>query len=180
MALQERLIKICSKTFGGFSAVGCVFLVSYMMITIANIVLRRFFNSPIHGSTELIQYFALVTGCLSIIETEWSDGFPSLTILTEKLPTKVYNVMMSIVFTINSLICIVLSWMFFRDMMRRYGLGTVTSELGIPRWIFSLILAIGIIVMTVVLIVKTILYFRSIKTGERLNFFKIAGRAIDH
>ena len=178
--MQERFIKICSKTFGGFSAVGCVFLVAYMMVTIANIVLRRFFNAPIHGSTELIQYFALVTGCLAIIETEWSDGFPSLTILTEKLPTKVYNIMMSVVFTINTGICIVLSWMFFRDMMRRFELGTVTSELAIPRWIFSLILALGIIVMTCVLVAKTILYYRSIKTGERLNFFKIAGRAIDH
>ena len=178
--MQEKLVKICTKTFGGISAIGCVFLISFMMVTIANIILRRFFNSPIHGSTEMIQYLALLTACLAIVETEWSDSFPSLTILTEKLPTKAYNIMMSVVFTINSILFVVLSTLFFSDLQRRFALGTITPELGIPRWIFSLVLALGIIGLTLALVAKTILYYRSIKTGERLNFFQIAGRSIGH
>ena len=172
----KRFVKICNAVFAKFSVAGYVFIILCVLVAIANIILRRIFNFPIHGSTEMVQLCGLVTACLAIVETEWADGNVSLTILTDKLPAKAKNVLMSIVYAINVAIFVLVDVLLVNDMIRRFNVGRVTAELGIPWWVFSLILAFGFVFLTIVLLAKLVVYCAALKTGEKVNFFLLTKR----
>ena len=150
-----------------------------ILVIVANIVLRRFFNAPIYGSTEIIQYLGLFVASMAIVETEWSSGNIVMSLFLDMAPQRVRNVILTIEFTINSIAMIVLDYLLFQDVIAKFLRGTLTSELKISRWIPSMVLAIGFVGLTLVLIVKTVIHCHMAITGKEIDFIKLGNAGME-
>lgn len=167
---MDRIVKMSRTIWKSFSAIAAVFMIIIILVIIANIILRRVFNAPIFGSTEIVQYAGLVVASLAIVEAEWTEGNITMALFIDMMSQHARNILMAIEFTINSIIFIVLDYLLIQDVIAKFNKGTVTPELKFPRWIPSTFLAVGFIGLTLVLIVKTAMYYQAIKTREPINF----------
>ena len=167
---MDRLIRMYDKFCKAFTKVAAVFMVLSVAVIIANIILRRFFNAPIYGSTEIIQYVGLITASLAIVQTEWTEGNITMSLFVDMMSQKARDILMFIEFVINTVIFIVIDYLLVKDVFSKFAKHTLTSELKFPKWIPSTVLAIGFIALTLILMGKAILYLRMAKTGECVNF----------
>jgi TRAP-type C4-dicarboxylate transport system permease small subunit len=170
----ERKVTLATKTFRAFAEIGMWFMFADFALIIANIVLRRFFGTPIFGTTELIRYLMLSCASFAIIENEWIDGNVSMLVFLEKLTHKARSFMLGIIYTVTTVGVGVISFLLIRQVGLRIEDHHGTSELHLPIWIPALILAACFCVLVVVLVIKTLLYFWMSRTGNTLLFRNFA------
>ena len=140
-------------------------------IIILNIILRRFFNAPIFGSTEIVQYLGLAISSFAIVQNEWGDGNICMALFVDMIHSKKARYLLNAVESfINAVIFVVIDWLLLQDTLTKFASGNTTPDLEFPRWIPSLIITIGFTLMTVVIIVKAILYLWALKEGKEINF----------
>lgn len=167
---MDNIIKISGRIWKAFSTIGiiCMFICTFVIIL--NVILRRFFNMPIYGSTEIVRYVALGTASFSIIENEWSNGNVSMPIFIDALPRKIRDVVVFIGYAICSILFFILDYLLIRQAVNKFVTMSVSQELEFALWIPAAILAIGFFVLTLVLITKTVICGWAVKTGNTIKF----------
>ena len=166
---MKKLATTFDRINHAITGIGAVILVVNVLLVVANIILRRVFNSPIYGSTEYVQYISLVVGALGLCQNEWFDGNVTMTIVLELLPKKAAEVMRFICGIISSVGFAYVSYLMVNDVFNKFAKNDVTNMLKMPRWIFVAVLAFGIIMLTVSIIVKTIIQGYAVATGREFN-----------
>ncbi|MCC8079383.1 MAG: TRAP transporter small permease [Oscillospiraceae bacterium] len=140
---MEKFTSCVSKIWEALVGVGRICILVQMVFIVVNIVLRRFFNQPVLGSTEIVRYIALVGASFALSSNEWLDGNMRVTIVHEIVPERARRV---IDFIVNIIVCGGLAFVGYyliQQAMRYYSVGEKTLELGMSTWIFALILALG-------------------------------------
>jgi TRAP-type C4-dicarboxylate transport system permease small subunit len=145
-------------------------LMADVFIIIVNIVMRRFFNSPIFGVTELIQYTMLFSASFAIVENEWVDGNVNMHMLLEKMTQRTRSFVLFIVNILTTFGMGVVDYLLFKQFLQRFAEGKVTHELGFPVWAPALVIAIGFGLLAVVLAGKTILWYWMWKSNNFISF----------
>lgn len=155
--ILKKLTQLGDKLWTCTSIIGGVFLIFYMSLTIANIVMRRFLNSPIFGVTELICYGSLAACCFGLAQTEWKDGNVTMTILVEQTSEKVGHLIRAI----NTLISVCgfafVTYHCVQQVFIKYESGGGTTDLHIPLYIITIFLAVGFAFLFLCLVMKFIL-----------------------
>lgn len=147
-----------------------IFLTANMLIIIANIIMRRFFNSPIYGSTEIVSYLSLITASFALAQNEWFDGNIRMSLVIEILPHKLSQWLIFIDYIICSVAFVYVSYLLGDQAVRKYATGDISTDLGVPLYIFSSVLALGFAILTVCIIIKTLVYGYAAFTGEEISF----------
>jgi TRAP-type C4-dicarboxylate transport system permease small subunit len=143
-------IKIVSKWLHGASA----FLIfAMMLLTAADVVMRYFFRKPILGTFELTEYLMVVIVSFAVAYTAATDGLVKVTLLTEKLPSKVQAILNAITGIPGIGLFIFLTWRSFTFIGLQHDQGISSPILAIPRYPFAALVAIGLVFLTLVLIV---------------------------
>lgn len=146
--------------------VACVFMGAVIILIVVNVVLRRAFNAPIFGSTELICYGVLITSSFALSQNEWVDGNIRMSLIVELLPTdKAKNILWFIVNLACTVGLVISSYLLFHEVGVKYLHGDKSLSLSLPVWFFYLILSIGFLLLTVTFIVKEILTIDCIRKG---------------
>jgi TRAP-type C4-dicarboxylate transport system permease small subunit len=140
---------------------------------VLNVVLRRFFNMPIFGATEIIRYLMFVAASFSFVENEWVDGNINMLLFVDKLKTKPRAFLLFIVNIISTVGVGIVTYLFFKQFQLRLADQTSTIELNIPLWLPAIIVMIGFALLTAALAGKSILWFWMWKTGGFINFREI-------
>ena len=164
-ALMDKLVKNANKLWKYETSIAATFLFVNVCFIIANIIMRRFFNAPIFGSTEMIRYISLVAASFSIAQNEWINGNITMTLIHEKLKAKAAAMLSSITNSVVALIFVVITYLLWTEMMNKFAKDDVSYELQFPMWIPALILAIGFTLLTCSIVIKAVLLWYVEVTG---------------
>jgi len=90
-------------------------------------------------------------------------------IIIDALPRKLRNIVLFIGFAITSCIFVVIDYLLIRQSFNKFVTKSVTQELEFPMWIPSAVLAVGFCALTLVIILKTVIYGWMVKTGVEVQ-----------
>ena len=168
---MDKLKITANKIWKFETAAACSFMFANVLLIVANIVMRRFFNAPIVGSTEMIRYISLVAASLALAQNEWINGNITMTLIHEKLRQKSAARLSAITNSVVSAIFILITYLLYVQVHDKFTKLDVSYELEFPIWIPALILAIGFSTVTAAIIVKSILlWYIELRDLPLINF----------
>lgn len=129
---------ICSRA-GDLATIGIICLTG---LIIADIVLRRIFNSPLTFSYEIISLGLLVIVFSSICYATEQGRHVSIDLLTAKFPQKFRIILQYIIDCICAIFFLILAWRSIKYGSIIKEMGTTSGTIGIPLYPFYYFMAI--------------------------------------
>lgn len=165
MRWRNNLTKLPSRTEAGLQRVSkvtaiiaAVVLAVMMLLTIADVAGRYFFNSPIKGTWEIVGLLLVCAGTWGLGYCQVQKGHISITVLIQRFSRRVQAIIRSLAYLIGLVGFSLLCWRMFLmtirylSTMKEY----VTDTLEIPYPPFMLMLSIGAGIMALILIVDLV------------------------
>ena len=162
---MEKLMKTADTLWRLWARAACFFMAFVIGFIVVNIILRRFFNAPIFGSTEIICFSVLFTSSFALAYCEWVDGNIRIALLLEMASEKVRMGMMLIVNIACTIGLIVCCYLLVNQTISKYVIADTSFSLKWPLWIFYLALSVGFILFTLTFVVKAILTLHCVRQG---------------
>jgi TRAP-type C4-dicarboxylate transport system permease small subunit len=141
------------------SMIGVVFLVAIVSLTVVDVLLRVFFNSPILGSTEITEYMMIClilgTGLCALRGRQIK-----MDMIVDRFKPRAQAYVDSFTNLLTLGIFGILCWTIFQEGLTLQKLKLISSILKIPTFPFYLVLSIGLGILClalVVLVVKSIM-----------------------
>ena len=165
MRLRSNFLKLASRTEIGLQKVSkvaaiiaAIVLAIMMLVTVADVVGRYFFLSPIKGTWEIVGLLLVCAGTWGLGYCQIQKGHISITVLLQRFSWRVQAIIRSLAYLIGLVGFSLLCWRMFL-MTERYLTtmkGYVTDTLEIPYPPFMIMLTIGTGIMALVLIVDLV------------------------
>ena len=148
--LAETIIRQTSLTMG---RVAIVFLVPMMLLTVADVFLRYFFNYAIPASTEFIEYLMVFVGFLGIAWCATKNRHIKVELIVGRFSPRVQAFFNSF----NALavigVCTLLASQSISESIRARNLNWVSEATDIPWFPFFYVVALGYIILFFVMII---------------------------
>lgn len=173
---MRKLATGAYKVWNITSMVASVFLVFNMVVIIANIIMRRILGAPIFGSTEIVSYASLITASLALAQNEWFDGNIRMTIILDMLNKKTSRIIQFVDYIICTVAFVYISYLLVGQAFSKFAVADVSTDLKLPLFIFAGCLALGFILLTACIIVKTAVIGYGAFTGDEINFKRPSGK----
>ena len=148
---------------GGF--VGALTMMGLVLLTVADVVLRYFFNAPILGSFELTEFSLILLVFFAIPWGTAQKVNVRVDLFVGPLPTRVRAILDSITCFISLLITALFAWYTIPQAKYIMRLGSESDMLEIPLWPFYFIVALGFFLLFFVLIGNLIDFIKEAKKG---------------
>lgn len=153
MKLAEKVIAVVSRIFNN---IGMVFLAFLMLVITADVLLRAILNKPIRGANEIAELTMLVIVFLSIAYAQHLKANISVSILFDKFPKKVQDILNIFIY----LFCLGICGLILRQAFsyHRYlaELKRTSLILEIPVAPLQIIMIIGVFMLCIVFIIDVI------------------------
>jgi len=146
----------CSAIAGGIERIGSTVLTAMMLLTVSDIILRRFFNSPLPYSFELIEVTLVVVAYCYIVYTTSVARHISVDTLTSRFPSLLRKRLRTIGDFITILLFGLIGWQSIIQGIHLRTMGQTTAILDIPKYPFQFIIAIGGLLACVFLLIKVV------------------------
>lgn len=153
-----------------FDSIGRVTLALMVLLITLDVVLRYFFNRPISGSYELVEFMMVLIVYLGLAYTQTNKRHVSITLFTTKLSPSQLSVISSATYLLCLVVFIMITW---RCILQAEALrtdGTASDVLFIPNFPFMWIVVVGSALLCFVFLID---FFRSL--GEVLKHCKKPG-----
>ena len=131
-------------------------LFAMMAITITDVFLRKFTNTSILGTVELTEFMMVIVVFCSIAQCEVDDGHIRVELIMDKFGPRFRAYADIFTQTLCSVLFALMSLSIYHHAINMQSSGEVTMDLGLPMYPFVYIALFGCIVMTLVLLSKTI------------------------
>jgi len=145
---------LAARLFGTLAA---VFLAAMMLLTVADVVLRAFFNYPIQGMLELIELGLACTIFLALPAVFLRDEHLVVDVIDHLTRPSVVRIL-DLIGALTSLgVLVVMAWQMVPLARAMHEFGDVTSDLSIPRiwyWVPVLLGVVASALATLVFIVR--------------------------
>jgi TRAP-type C4-dicarboxylate transport system permease small subunit len=150
--------RVLKRVSGGIAAIGAAALFVMMLLSVADVIGRKFFMHPVQGTAEMIGILLVVAASLGLGYTALIKGHLRIGVIMDNLSPRGQ----AVIDVFSYILCIaataIISW---QASLRMYEyifrqLGGVTAILAIPIWPFMLVMTIGFVWLTVILIVQLI------------------------
>jgi TRAP-type C4-dicarboxylate transport system permease small subunit len=159
MSGLERFQNAVRKTSYGLCFIGMFFAIPLMLLTVADVVGRSFFNKPIPGTFELSEYMLAVIVLLGAAYTQQVKGHVGVDFLTRRLPATAQAALQALTTAAGMVIIAVLVWQGFLEGVHERA---VSDQLRVPQWPFKLLVAVGGLVLWLELLVDLAASLRAI------------------
>lgn len=169
---MDKLIKNVNKLTYATSTIAGVILVADVLLVIVNIIMRRLFNTPIFGASELICYAALIAAAFAFLETDWLQINVEMTLLHEKVSERAGDILRFITTLFSAVVFVYVSYTSISDTINKYTLNNVSTELMIPLFIPSIFVSASLICITILLFLKTAVRGYGLKNHIHYHFSK--------
>ena len=150
--------------------IATVFVMSIMVLTVSDVLLRFFLNRPIPGSVELCQYFIVVGGFMGLAWCAIKGGHVKVDMIVDLLPPRFKSIANCINFMIALSVVPLAAWQLFVHA-RVVQLERITSDnLEIPAYPFYALAGLGyglLGLVMIVLLVKSLLAFTRGETERK-------------
>lgn len=162
MRWQHNLSKLTSQVEGGLGSVSRVMamvaayaLSLMMLLTVADVIGRYFFNRPIKGTYELVGLTLVCAATWGLAYCQIQRGHIRVMLLVEHFPPRVQTVLNSLAYLLGLGGLSVICWrtlLLTKTYISLAGAG-VTVNLHVPFWPFMLMLAIGAGMFSVIFLI---------------------------
>ena len=132
-----KLIRFLSKMFA-YVATGVLGLM--MLLTVVDVFLRYFFNSPITGTTEVTEFMMVIVVFPALAWCAVTRRHVQVDLLVSHLPLKAQKIIDSITLLLTLGVFVIITWQSFLESM---DVQTTTSLLNLPHAPFYWILTAG-------------------------------------
>ena len=150
-------------TMARFASYGsALFLMAMMLVTVADVLLRAFFNLPITGAYDLVQLFLVGTVFLSIPEVFLDDQNIVVDFIDHVFGPAAIGCLKTVASMAGFIFVAVLSWRMFAPALDAMRFKEVSPDLSIPmtvHWalmIFGIVLALPVSGLLVIESVRSI------------------------
>lgn len=147
----SRVVDLLAKVINPISYLA-LFLM--MLLTVADVFMRKVFNNSILGTVEVTELMMVVLIFFSLAHTEIADGHVKVDLVLSRFTPKVQSIFD--IFT--QLVCFglfcLLTWSSFKYAASMRASGEVTQDLLIPIYPFVYIVALGSAFLSLALLLK--------------------------
>jgi TRAP-type C4-dicarboxylate transport system permease small subunit len=147
----EFIGKILSPVMPVFSNIGAYIIIVMMLLTVVDVVGRRFFNKPVPGSYELSEFMLVIVVFLAIAYCEFTRGHVTIDLVVSRFRKRTQNIINSTMYILTLVAFVLLTWRLFVDAAGQVG-GTISGILRIPVFPFIYIAALGCAFLSLVVL----------------------------
>ena len=129
--------------------IGAFSLIAIMGLTIADVVGRKFFNSPILGATEMTKLLVLIVVFSFLAYAQSHKSHVSVDIFMNIIPKKIRDYIELFNHSVCLLLMVLITWMGLEKALELRETGDATPNLGIPDYPFVFFLTLGCAVVCI-------------------------------
>lgn len=147
-------MQIAARVFGSLAA---FFLAAMMLLTVADVILRKLFNFPIQGMLELVELGLACTVFIALPAVFLRDAHLVVDVVDHLLRPAAVRLLDLAGAVIALAVLGVMAWMMIPLARDMHAMGDVTPDLSIPKiwyWVPVLVGVIGSALATLVFIVR--------------------------
>ena len=135
-------------------SIGAGLLVILALLTVADVVLRRFFNSPIPGTAELTELGLGIIVFLALALCALQDSHVVVDVVVSRFPKRAQASIGAVMDFCSAWLLGLMSWQLFLYAMRVRDMGQTSTILGIESYPFVLIAILGSALLTLLFFVQ--------------------------
>ena len=135
---------------------GRVILALMVLLITSDVVLRYFFNRPIKGSYELVQFMLALLVFLGLAFMQTKKGHVSITLVTNKLSPGQLSVIGSATYLLCLIIFSLITWRCILQAETLRTSSTCSDVLSIPNFPFMYVVAFGSILLCLIFLIDFI------------------------
>ncbi len=128
--------------------ISSMILLFMMLLTIADVSGRYFFNKPITGTYELTGLLLAITVFFSLGKAQLMNNHIEIDVITNKFSYKIQKILQSCISFMVIILLVLMTWQLYEYSYRLYRSEELSGDLGLPVYIFSAITIIGGIAFT--------------------------------
>jgi len=155
----DRIVRFVALWGGG------LMIVSLMGITVIDVILRYFFNSPIFGARDVSKLIMLTVVALSVAYSARTGGQVSIELFSNMMGPRIIRWTEVFVRFIAMVMLIILAWRLWLSGLNASEFGEASLALEIPFKPFYFILSLGMLLYAIVLIAEIPLLLRGRATN---------------
>ena len=172
MRLKDKLIRAASRGESWLPSTNRVMvyiaafaLTGMMLLTVADVVGRYFFNRPIRGAYELVGFLLVWAGSWGMGYCQIKRGHIRVDFLAQRLSRKSRAILTVLANLLGFIAFTLLSWRVILLVNYYISLpkGNATDTLGIPIFPFVIMLAMGVGMLALVLLFDLVHSFTEVK-----------------
>lgn len=156
------MVKVKKWTDNAALAVAVISVIGYIaivLLTFADIIGKKVFNTPISGTYELVERMMLIAVFSSFAYAQTQRSHINVTIIVERLPRRFKHAVLGLMSLLSVAISATLSYAAYRQSGLSLADSTVTGVLYIPLFPFFVIETIAMVFFTIILIIDTYIIF---------------------
>jgi TRAP-type C4-dicarboxylate transport system permease small subunit len=136
--------------------IGMAFLVLMMLVTTADVVLRAFFNIAVLSpyAFEAVEFMMVLLIFFGLSYCELQKGNINVDLLVERLPAKLRKIIDASTYTLSIGFVALLVWRSYVQTQFVREAGTHSTALGVPIYVFMLVIAFGSFMLWIALVVN--------------------------
>lgn len=134
-----------------------------MVLTTADILMRRFLDMPIRGGLEITSALLVVLGACSFAWIMTEKGHIVVNLVTSKYPQRLRGVILSIALFLSLIMVGLICWGSILFGLQEFRIGEASVLIGIPMAPIIFMLAFGSVLLGLVILVQFINSFTRAK-----------------
>lgn len=151
--------KYIARAGSGFNTIACVALLSMMLLSTADVILRLF-NRPIPGTYELVGFLGTVIVSFALAFTSMEKGHIAVEILVSRLPRRIQLAIETFTNLLSFLLFGLIACQAFIYAIDIRKSGEVSPTLQMPVYPFLAGMAVGFTLLCILLVADFITSFR--------------------
>ena len=148
--ITRGLQKIVYPASSAVSIIGMITLILMVLLTIAEVIARRFFNEPITGALSISSLGLVIFVFLTLAYCAVKGGHVELGILTSVFPKRVQAGIAALMYILTAGILGVAGWQLWVQAMRVQNAGQTSGPLEIVIYPFLYIASLGTLLVALV------------------------------
>lgn len=160
MLLREKAINNFKKPLYQviriLNGLGMAVLMTMVLLLVADVILRRIFNSPLSWGFEIVKVQLAIVVSFTIVYCATQGGHISIDLLTSRFSPKAQKVLDVVIYLFGTALFIFMAWGLIGHAMHLWDAHRITGVLPVPIFYFVFALAFGSMLLALVLLVQLI------------------------
>jgi TRAP-type C4-dicarboxylate transport system permease small subunit len=149
-------VKKIESVSQAINVVAMAVLLAMVLLTVADVVGRYFFNQPVTGTTELTELMVVVVGFLGLAWCAVKGAHLTVDLLMSRLPPKLGVIVDIFTYSAGLVLCAIIAWRNFVEGINVERLGVTTALIELPEFPFYWVVGFGFTLLCVVMAAQLI------------------------
>ncbi len=149
-------VAVVDRVARGLALAAGIILIGIVLLTVADVILRKLFNAPIFGRQNVSELALLVVVFLAMAYCGRNRGHVSVDLIAGLVPRHWLRYSDGLVDLIGAAVFLVLAWRAVEASVQAIEMGRTSNLLAIPHWPFYLVIALGAFLYAIVQMIDAV------------------------